>query len=35
MPIGNLNEGSPYLRDENMARSLWDWTESELKKHGF
>jgi NAD(P)-dependent dehydrogenase (short-subunit alcohol dehydrogenase family) len=35
LPIGVLNEGSAYSRDEKMAESLWDWTQAELKKHGF
>jgi hypothetical protein len=35
IPIGTLNAGSAYSRDERMAEELWNWTEGVLKKHGF
>ena len=34
-PVGEKNQGSAYARDAKEAAKLWDWTEAELKKHGY
>jgi NAD(P)-dependent dehydrogenase (short-subunit alcohol dehydrogenase family) len=37
-PVGSKGWASPmtgYARDEALADKLWDWTEEELKKHGY
>lgn len=35
VPVATENAGSDYSRDEKLAGTLWDWTESELTKHGY
>ncbi|KAH7392670.1 retinol dehydrogenase 12 [Pyrenochaeta sp. MPI-SDFR-AT-0127] len=34
-PVGVLNNGSKWARDEGLRKKLWEWTEEELKKHGY
>lgn len=34
-PVKKLSSGSAYARDQEKAKELWDWTESELAEHGF
>lgn len=43
-PVGNLSRpffakfftaGAKHMQDEQMADRLWEWTEGELKKHGY
>jgi NAD(P)-dependent dehydrogenase (short-subunit alcohol dehydrogenase family) len=37
-PVGKKAGGSymtGYARDEKLADKLWEWTEEELKKHGY
>lgn len=34
-PVGKRSEGSGFARDEGLAGRLWEWTEGELKKHGY
>jgi NAD(P)-dependent dehydrogenase (short-subunit alcohol dehydrogenase family) len=34
-PIGEKNKGSAFAQDAKAAAKLWDWTEAELKKHGY
>ncbi|KAL1302232.1 hypothetical protein AAFC00_002657 [Neodothiora populina] len=35
VPVGSASAGSAYARDEKLAQKLWDYTEEELKKHGY
>jgi hypothetical protein len=35
MPVGKKGSGSGYARDEGLRKKLWEWTEEELKKHGY
>jgi NAD(P)-dependent dehydrogenase (short-subunit alcohol dehydrogenase family) len=35
VPVGRLEAGSEYARDEALAATLWDWTEGVLRKHGY
>jgi NAD(P)-dependent dehydrogenase (short-subunit alcohol dehydrogenase family) len=38
LPVGVPGKGSymtGYARDDKLADQLWDWTEEELKKHGY
>ncbi|KAF2498007.1 NAD(P)-binding protein [Lophium mytilinum] len=34
-PVAKEHEGRPLMNDPEMVDSLWDWTETELKTHGF
>jgi NAD(P)-dependent dehydrogenase (short-subunit alcohol dehydrogenase family) len=34
-PVGVLNGGSKWARDEELQKKLWEWTESELVRHGY
>jgi NAD(P)-dependent dehydrogenase (short-subunit alcohol dehydrogenase family) len=34
-PVGVEFEGSPMVNDPKMAEKLWDFTETELREHGF
>jgi NAD(P)-dependent dehydrogenase (short-subunit alcohol dehydrogenase family) len=34
-PVGIQSPGSVYSRDEKMGDQLWDWSEEQIKKHGF
>ncbi|GAB7338847.1 hypothetical protein MBLNU457_5536t2 [Dothideomycetes sp. NU457] len=34
-PIGKAGCGSKNAKDHDLAVELWDWTEEELKKHGY
>ncbi|PSK34045.1 hypothetical protein B9Z65_8371 [Elsinoe australis] len=34
-PIGKTGQASKYARDHDLAVKLWDYTEEELKKHGY
>jgi NAD(P)-dependent dehydrogenase (short-subunit alcohol dehydrogenase family) len=34
-PVGLQSPGSAYSRDEKMAEKLWDWSEEQVKKHGY
>jgi retinol dehydrogenase 12 len=34
-PVAKEFPGSDVVRDDAKARELWDWTEAELKKHGY
>ena len=34
-PVAKASTGSSYARDEELAEKLWEWTEAELKKHGY
>lgn len=34
-PVGVLNGGSKWARDEGLRKKLWEWTEGELEKHGY
>jgi NAD(P)-dependent dehydrogenase (short-subunit alcohol dehydrogenase family) len=34
-PIGTLNGGSKWARDEGLQGRLWEWTEGELERHGY
>ena len=37
-PVGVLGKGSymtGYASDDKLVDQLWDWTEEELKKHGY
>ncbi|KAF1851930.1 retinol dehydrogenase 12 [Cucurbitaria berberidis CBS 394.84] len=34
-PVGVLNGGSKWARDEGLQKKLWEWTETELEKHGY
>lgn len=35
VPVAKKNAGSSYVRDEKLAGQLWEWTETELAKHGY
>lgn len=35
VPTAIENPGSKYSQDQGMAKELWEWTESELAKHGY
>ena len=35
VPVGRLEAGSEYARDDALAATLWDWTEGVLRKHGY
>ncbi len=35
VPPANENPGSKYSQDQGLAEALWEWTESELAKHGY
>jgi NAD(P)-dependent dehydrogenase (short-subunit alcohol dehydrogenase family) len=35
IPVGKKTGGSNYSRDEDLADTLWDWTEDQFEKHGF
>lgn len=34
-PVGSESKGTAYSRDKEQTQQLWDWTEKELKEHGF
>lgn len=34
-PVGKVNAGSKWARDEGLQKKLWEWTEGELEKHGY
>ena len=34
VPVGKKDPGSKLARDPNLAAKLWNWTETELAKHG-
>jgi len=34
-PVGIKSAGSGYAQNGELARRLWEWTEGELKKHGY
>lgn len=34
-PVANASGGSGYAKDEKLANKLWEYTEDELKKHGY
>lgn len=34
-PIGVSDSATGLANDEEMARKLWEWTETELEGHGF
>lgn len=33
VPVGVIGKGPATIRDEALAKKLWDWTEEELKDH--
>lgn len=35
VPVGSASAGSKFAKDEALAEQLWEYTESELKKHGY
>lgn len=35
IPTAIENPGSKYSQDKGLAKELWEWTESELAKHGY
>ena len=35
VPTAVENPGSKYSQDQRLAEELWEWTESELAKHGY
>jgi len=35
VPTAIENPGSKYSQDQGLAEELWEWTESELAKHGY
>jgi NAD(P)-dependent dehydrogenase (short-subunit alcohol dehydrogenase family) len=35
VPVGVKSEGSALARDEGLRDRLWEWTESELERHGY
>ncbi|USP81146.1 hypothetical protein yc1106_08420 [Curvularia clavata] len=35
MPVGKKSAGSKLARDEGLKKKLWEYTEEELKKHGY
>jgi NAD(P)-dependent dehydrogenase (short-subunit alcohol dehydrogenase family) len=34
-PVGVLNGGSKWAKDEELKRKLWEWTEAELERQGY
>lgn len=34
-PVAKASTGSSYAKNENLAEKLWEYTEEELKKHGY
>lgn len=34
-PVAKETAGSSYAQDGKLAERLWEWTEEELKKHGY
>jgi NAD(P)-dependent dehydrogenase (short-subunit alcohol dehydrogenase family) len=34
-PVGVLNGGSKWAKDEGLKKKLWEWTEAELEKQGY
>lgn len=34
-PVGVKNDGSKWARDQGLQKKLWEWTESELERHGY
>jgi NAD(P)-dependent dehydrogenase (short-subunit alcohol dehydrogenase family) len=34
-PVGVLNGGSKWARDEGLEKKLWEWTEGELERFGY
>lgn len=34
-PVAKDFTGSKFVQDDAKARELWEWTENELKKHGY
>ncbi|KAJ9130270.1 NAD(P)-binding protein [Pleurostoma richardsiae] len=32
-PIGVLGKGSPLMKNDELGRKLWEWTEKELERH--
>jgi NAD(P)-dependent dehydrogenase (short-subunit alcohol dehydrogenase family) len=34
-PVGVKSLGSGFARDEGLRRKFWEWTESELERHGY
>ncbi|ORY60984.1 retinol dehydrogenase [Pseudomassariella vexata] len=34
-PVAKKHQGNAYVRDEKLTDKLWEWTEKELKEHGF
>lgn len=34
-PVGSKSAGSAMSRDPGLQKKLWEWTEEELKKHGY
>ncbi|KAF2873147.1 oxidoreductase-like protein [Massariosphaeria phaeospora] len=35
VPVGKGGGGSAVSKDMELAKKLWEWTEEELKKHGY
>lgn len=35
LPVGSNSKGSSHAQNAELSDKLWDWTEAELKKHGF
>ena len=35
VPTANENAGSKFSQDQDLAKELWEWTESELAKQGY
>ena len=35
VPVAVENSGSSYSQDQKLAAELWEWTETELAKHGY
>ncbi|CAD0023545.1 unnamed protein product [Aureobasidium pullulans] len=34
-PVGSASQGSGFAKDQKGVDKLWEWTEEELKKHGY
>jgi hypothetical protein len=34
-PVGSQDKGSGFAADEGLSKKLWEWTESELARHGY
>ncbi|QIW99965.1 hypothetical protein AMS68_005483 [Peltaster fructicola] len=34
-PVGSKSSGSSHAQNMELSDKLWDWTEAELKKHGY